>query len=188
MKSSKANDHEKSIALLNEALNDPGAAIYAHALLGAEYLRADRLHDALPQLQAARDKLPRSPGNRSNLGFALCLTGEYNAGKHELEEALRLDRQLPQAHYLLGLVKLHESEVDAGVEHLRSAAGGMTSARLMLAVLYLRDGDGEASEKELLAYREKHPERTLDDLHGWVKAAARRDDLANIGFHLGSQD
>src|SRR5262249_5746614 len=156
---------EKTIALLNEALKDPGSAIYAHALLGAEYLRVNRLNDALLQLRAARDKLPGSPGNRSNLGFALCLYGSLNEGKHELEEALRLHRNLPQAHYLLGLLKLRESEVKEGEMHLREAAQSkLASARLMLAVLYQRDGNSDAAEKELQAYRELHSDRNFEEL------------------------
>src|ERR1051325_514919 len=70
LKFSKANDHQKSIALLTEALQDPDAAIYAHALLGTEYLRTDRLPEAISELQEAKRALPGSAGTRSNLGFA----------------------------------------------------------------------------------------------------------------------
>jgi len=187
LKSSKANDHEKSIVLLIEALKDPGAAIYAHSLLGTEYLRTNRLSDALPELQEAARALPRSAGSRSNLGFALCLSGQLEAGRAEIEEALRLNQDLPQAHFLLGVLQLHQSQGQEGESHLRrAAASNLGSARLMLAILYFREGNDAAAEQHLLDYQTLHSSAGLQQLRAWAQHVD--GNYAEIGLHLGSQD
>src|SRR5690349_15110141 len=83
----KIGQRAKAKEQLAEAMKEPSAAPYAHAILGTEYLRDGKPAAAIPELEDAARVLPIA-GVHSNLGYALCLTGHGKRGQQELEEAL----------------------------------------------------------------------------------------------------
>ena len=183
-----SQQHEKSIETLREALKEPSAASYAHGLLGVEYLRTDQLLPALQELQQAVQLMPHIPGNHSNFGFALCLAGDYQRGRQEIEAALRIDRDLPQARFLLGLLQLDQkSQQREAEENLRAAAESKVgSAHLILAVYYLRRGDEGAAQQRLLDYLGPQRAGEIDKVRAWAAESVNTSGFAPLGFRLGA--
>jgi len=74
-------------------------------MLGVEYLKMRQFASALRSLQRAVLLLPGDAVNRSNLGFALASTGQYDHAEAELRCALALDHGDAQTRQLLNLVR-----------------------------------------------------------------------------------
>lgn len=184
----QSQQHDKSIETLKEALKEPSAALYAHGLLGVEYLRTNQIPQALDELQTAVRLMPHIPGNHSNYGFALCLSGDYERGRQEVEAALKLDRDMPQARFLLGLLQLDQkSQQREAEENLRAAAASnVPSARLILAVYSLRRGDEGAANQHLLDYLGPQRAGEIETVRAWAIASARRSGFAPLGLRLGA--
>src|SRR5436190_8971688 len=104
----KADEHAKAILEFRRALEESSAAPYAHGLLGIEYLKLNDAPSAIVELRQAVQLLPGIAANHTNLGYALCLTGQRKWAERELREAIRLDRTSFQARYLLGLLQLDQ--------------------------------------------------------------------------------
>jgi Tfp pilus assembly protein PilF len=187
-KYAQSQQHDKSIETLREALKEPSAAPYAHGLLGVEYLRATQIPEALEELQKAVELMPHAPGNHSNYGFALCLSGDYQRGRKEIEAALKLDRDLPQARFLLGLLQLDQkSQQREAEENLRAAAESkLGSAHLILAVYYLRRGDEGAAHQHLLDYLGPQRAGEIEKVRAWAAESANTTEFAPLGFFLGA--
>ena len=112
----KLGQRDKAHEKLVEALQEPSAAPYAHAILGTEYLKDGRPAAAVPELEDAASVLAIA-GVHSNLGFALCLTGHLAHGRQELAEALRLDGDSAQARFLMGVALLNEQSEQKAAEY-----------------------------------------------------------------------
>ncbi len=85
--------HDKAIAQLQLALKEKSAIPYAHSMLGAEYLRTSQAPAAIPELEQALATLPKNVPDRSNLGYALFLTGDLDRAEQETRQALELDHR-----------------------------------------------------------------------------------------------
>lgn len=85
--------HDKAIAQLKIALKEKSAVPYAHSMLGAEYLRTGQAPMAIGELEQAITVLPRNVPDRSNLGYALFLTGDLDRAEQETRRALELDHR-----------------------------------------------------------------------------------------------
>jgi tetratricopeptide (TPR) repeat protein len=101
----EANDSAKAIDTLQEVLKDPSAAPYAHGLLGTEYLKLNRIADAVNELEQAVQLLPHNAPARSNLGYALFLAGEQERGEQEVRKALVLDSANPKTRHVLSVIE-----------------------------------------------------------------------------------
>ena len=99
-----AADHLKAIEELTQALKEPSAAPYAHALLGQEYLKTGQAAPAAKELEQASAMLPHDAIIHSNFGYALFLMGEFARGEQEVRRALELDRNNSPAQRLLGYI------------------------------------------------------------------------------------
>lgn len=177
--------HQKAKAneQLAEALKEPTAAPYAHAILGTEYLKDGQIAEAVPELESAAQVLPIS-GVHSNLGYALCLMGHINRGRMELNEALRLDGDSPQARFLMGVVLLNQkSEPKKAEYNLKLAQDRVPSARLALAVCHILDGQRDAAEAELHEYLGPNKQKYFAAVWKWATgAAANPRPAAAFGF------
>jgi Flp pilus assembly protein TadD len=98
---SAMGQHDKAIAQLQIALKERSAAPYAHSMLGAEYLKMNRVPEAISELEQALTMLPRNVPDRSNLGYALFLSGDLNRAETEARRALELDRGNPKTRHVL---------------------------------------------------------------------------------------
>jgi len=95
-----------NLGLCLEALNEPERAI-------AHYRAAVRL---------TRDEAPPSPWPAVNLATLLRTRGELEEARALLEEALRHDASLAQAHYQMGLLLEQGGELEPAAAALRRAA------------------------------------------------------------------
>ena len=99
-------DYTKAIALLRSVHTKyPETDAWTQSMLGVEYLRTRQYAEALTSLQQAILWLPRDPVDRSNLGFALALVGQYDRAEVELRCALALDPSDPKTMQLLDVVR-----------------------------------------------------------------------------------
>lgn len=157
---------------LAQAVKEPSAEPYAHAILGTEYLKDGYAAAAIPELESAARVLPIS-GVHSNLGYALCLTGQGRRGQQELEEALRLDGGSPQARFLLGVLLLNQKSKDHEAQYdLKVAQAHLRTAHLALAVCHLRRGELEAAQQEIREYLGPMYDAKVMAVWQWAAAAA----------------
>jgi tetratricopeptide (TPR) repeat protein len=148
---SAAGKHAKAIQVLKNALQDSASMGYARSLLGIEYLKIGDIYTAIPELKEAVARLPRLAANHSNLGYALCRIGDKTNGEQELRAAIKLDGNVPKAHFLLGILLLDRGTEEAR-NHLLLAQNDVSRARLALAVFYARRGESGAAQEELVRY------------------------------------
>ncbi len=87
-----AGDHARAIGLLETAREKyPDSRAWTQSMLGVEYLKTGQFTSALAALEQAVLLLPHDPVDRSNFGFALAATGQYDRAEQELQVALVLD-------------------------------------------------------------------------------------------------
>jgi Tfp pilus assembly protein PilF len=179
----KHGQRAKGKEQLTEAVREPSAAPYAHAMLGTEYLRDRQLPDAIVELETAARALPMS-GVHSNLGFALCLTGDIKRGQEELEEALRLDGNSAKTRFLLGIVLLNQKSTEAEAQReLNMARTQVRAAHLALAVSEIRRGRTDAAERELREFLGSTSQIEFSKALRWASvAAAQPHPAAAFGF------
>lgn len=101
------------------------------------YLWRDRLHDrALVELQKACDLNPSNAAYRSYLAFAQIYAGEHEAGKANLEHAMRLNPHFPvlyDNHYMRALFHLRDSQ--AALPHAVRVRSHMPQASNALSLV-----------------------------------------------------
>jgi tetratricopeptide (TPR) repeat protein len=85
--------HADAIRQLEETLAKyPSSAPYVYSLLGAEYLKVERIPEAKNSFEQAVNLLPHDPVNHANLGLLLAAVGQPERAKEELLRAVELDR------------------------------------------------------------------------------------------------
>ena len=178
---SNAGKHAEAIEVLKQMLTDSSSAGYARSLLGVEYLKMGDITGAIPQLKMAVTLMPWLAANHSNLGFALCRTGDRQAGEAELIEALKLDSSNPKANFLLGVMLLDKNAPEAR-NHLQVAVNEVSRARLALAVFYARLGEKGPVQAEVDAYVQSRSVVSADVEHFVAYAAALAAPALAFGF------
>jgi tetratricopeptide (TPR) repeat protein len=149
-KASAAGEYLKEIQILRGALNDASAEPYARMNIGAAYVRAGRASLAVPELLEAVRLMPDDAAARTNLAYALLLTGGIDAAEQEGRRAMRIDRNNSKTRWVMGSILLAKgSSVEEGVEDLRFASRELPKARIALAQFYERSGQKEAAVREL---------------------------------------
>ena len=189
-----AGQHERAIEVLQHGLEDPTAKGYVRSMLGAEYLKTGNMDAAVANLREAVELLPWSAADHSNLGYALCMSGRTEEGEGEIRQAIKLDRNAPQPHFLLGIILLNRATPEAQ-DQLRLAVNGMSGARLGLAVYHARQGQASEAEQQLEAYlqqvRPADAKRMVKEAQEWLaQTAALKQPATGFGFPLerGSRD
>jgi hypothetical protein len=149
-KASAAGEYLKEIQILRGALSDASAEPYARMNIGAAYVRAGRAGLAVPELQEAVRLMPENTAPRTNLAYALLLTGGIDAAEQEGRRAMRIDRNNSKTRWVMGSILLAKgSSLEEGVEDLRFASRELPKARIALAQFYERSGQKEAAVREL---------------------------------------
>ena len=123
-----AGDHARAIGFLETALAKyPESVAWTQSMLGVEYLKTDQFAAALASLEQAVLLLPRDAVDRSNLGFALASTGQYDRAEQELRHALALDHSNLKARQLLDVVLANARKPPAQIQ--LSTASDTSSSR-----------------------------------------------------------
>ena len=169
--------------LMAKALKEPSAAPYAHGILGTHYLKKGWAAAAVPELEKAAQALPLS-SLHSNLGYALCLTGQTRRGEEELQEALSLNGDAPQTRFLMGVVLLNQkSREREALYDLRMAVSKVPVAHLALAICHMRQGEMQAAENQLDEFLGPNRKNDLLRLWSWASEAASKSQPATaFGF------
>lgn len=163
---------DKGKQQLAEAIKEPSAAPYAHAMLGTEYLRDGQAHAAIPELETAARSLPIASVH-SNLGFALCMTGDIQRGQEEFQRALSLDGNSAKARFLLGIVLLNEKSTEGeALYDLNLAQKQIRTAHLAMAVAEMRRGDMDAGERQLRKFLGSTRQDEFSKVLRWATVAA----------------
>jgi Tfp pilus assembly protein PilF len=163
-KASAAGEYLKEIQILRGALSDASAEPYVRMNIGAAYVRAGQAGLAVSELREAVRLMPDDAGARTNLAYALLVTGGIDAAEQEGRRAMRIDRNNSKTRWVMGSILLAKgSSVEEGVEDLRFASRELPKARIALAQFYERSGQKEAAVRELREFlpAASEPERAM---------------------------
>jgi Flp pilus assembly protein TadD len=171
----QSGDKESGRKRLEQALEDPASAGYAHAMLGTAYLKEGKVKVALEHLHEAVRLVPGLVSARSNLGYALGATGEWDLAQKELRKAIALNASDPHPNFVLGVMLLNDAETyHEAKTRLEVAREELPRASLALAVLFEKQQDADAVEREV--QRLSQQPAAQDALRTWIQAVA---DLQN---------
>jgi tetratricopeptide (TPR) repeat protein len=142
-----------------------------HLRLGQYYLEHKQAGRAATEFEVAVGLQPDSAAAHYNLGAALRLWGDPQGAEKALREALRLQPQLPEAHFVLGLVfgdrvgyeSMGLAEFEAAVAQNPSYA----DAHFNIGIIRWKNGEVDAA------------------IESFRKAASGRPDQPQYHFRLG---
>ena len=104
----ESGDHEAAIVQLRETLAKyPDSAPYVENLLGVEYVKTDRIAEAVGSFERAVGWLPHDAMTHYNFGLALVCAGSYERAAYEVQRALELDPGNPEMRARLNLLAEH---------------------------------------------------------------------------------
>lgn len=111
--------------------------------LAREHLDRGKLDEAYAEAQAAVQQGPDDASAHRVLGEVLLERRDLERARKALERARELDGELPDIHYLLGLVYTQRKELETAVRHYRSELSrnpqhGRVHANLAVALYSLK--------------------------------------------------
>jgi Flp pilus assembly protein TadD len=167
-------DPAREIQELRKALDNQSARPYALGMLGVALLRTGQVPEAVTVLERAVQILPGDATNHSNLGYAHFILGHVQQAERAVARALEIDRDRPQARYMMGLILLARGDRDnEALAHLKFAQRKVATAHIALAGYYRAAGQEEAATRELDEYsRTKNPVPP-DEVERMMKALER---------------
>jgi tetratricopeptide (TPR) repeat protein len=108
----------------------------AHSGLAVQYLRLGRYEAAEAEIRRAMELAGPTAIDLSNLAYAHLAMERFPEARENARAALKLRKDLPAAHFVLGMALVLEPETRGeGVAHLEEAAKTLESARRTLAAL-----------------------------------------------------
>jgi tetratricopeptide (TPR) repeat protein len=151
----------QAIAHLKRALEIEPQFFEAHNNLGSCYMKGKQFELALASLAEAHALDAGSAVLESNLAAALLALRRHAEAEEAACRALRLDRQLAGAYYLLGLSLTAQNRFPAeALANFREACGQFPAARLPAAAILIQLGRATEAAQELRDYlRLGTPER-----------------------------
>jgi serine/threonine-protein kinase len=113
----------EAVKLLRRAQARYPADFWVNENLGKliQEVKPPRLYEAVRFLTAAVALRPESPGAHLDLGHALCVKGELDAGMAAFRQAIQLNKNDAEAHYLLGVAFGVKGRMDDCIQELREA-------------------------------------------------------------------
>jgi len=119
-----------------QALNEDDRIRYRESM---NQLKVGSYRTAARLLTRLTTSYPRMAGPHVNLALAYYYQGDFDKAAEAANKALDLSPGLPQAHLLLGLLKIRQHEYAAAEKHYRAAIerdGQYANAHYNLALLY----------------------------------------------------
>jgi tetratricopeptide (TPR) repeat protein len=108
----------------------------AHSILAVQYLRLGRHEAAEVEIRRAIELAGPTAIDLSNLAYAQLALERFPEAAENARAALKLRRDLPAAHFVLGMALVLEPETRGeGVAHLEEAAKTLESARRALEAM-----------------------------------------------------
>ena len=154
----EAGHRQEAVRKLQRALRaDPGFSD-ARCNLGVEYVRLGRFPEAYEEFQKAAATGPPSATLFGNLAFSLIALGRAREAEQAARRAIALDASYGRGHYLLGNIlaksvrpNLLQNAAEAARE-LRLGAASLPHAHIVIAQMYLDEGDKPSAAEELRLY------------------------------------
>ena len=112
-----AGRYDLAEPLLREVLAADDAYFAAHGELGRCLLRQGKTSEAIDSLRRTMELEPGADRVQSLLASALMIQEDYSAAVEELELAIRLNPNLPENHYNLGMAMEQLGRPDEAVKH-----------------------------------------------------------------------
>jgi tetratricopeptide (TPR) repeat protein len=107
-----SGEHEAAIAELQDMLKKhPDSAAYVYNLLGVEYVKTDRIKDAISSFEQAELLLPHNAMTHYSFGLALICAGDYDRATEEVQRALELDPKNATMKAKLSALMEHNAHV-----------------------------------------------------------------------------
>jgi arylsulfatase A-like enzyme len=103
--------------VLREVLDADDDYFMAHGEMGRCLLRLNRVAEAIVHLRRCVELDPGATRVQATLGAALFLKGDYAAAEGALKLAIRLDPNLPQNHFNLGMTLEKLGRPDEAMKH-----------------------------------------------------------------------
>jgi Flp pilus assembly protein TadD len=138
-----------------------GETAEGHLLLGAQHLRRENYHGALPELERAVELNPDLHGAHSMLGIALMNTGDRPGAEAAFRTELRANPNDFEANMRLGLLLRDEDRLDEAMDYLRRAdhlRPGHPDVLYGLARLHIAHDELDTAEKLLTELTEASPD------------------------------
>ncbi len=163
--STRFNKYEEAIIYYKKAISiDPD---YSEAMnnLAVTYAETENWDEAVKYFDSAlANPMYETPEMAyANKGYVLYMKGDYTNAETTVKEALMINRQLPLASYVLGLVYTKLDNDDAAIEEFKKAIGlapEYVEAHMELAKTYVRSGNRAKALKHFEAVLE-HDNNTL---------------------------
>jgi tetratricopeptide (TPR) repeat protein len=114
-------EYKKAVSSLTDALDFGFAADEVYYNLGMAYLGLGRRSSALKVWKTARKRGVRSAEIESALGFYLLDNRKLEKSREYFERAVAYDPNYPAAHNGLGVLALHEGQLNRAVQHWKRA-------------------------------------------------------------------
>jgi tetratricopeptide (TPR) repeat protein len=127
---------DRAASELEKAIRISPDFAMAHSNLAVQYLRLGKFREAETELGRAIELAGPNVQDLSNLAFAQLAQERFGEARATARDALKLRKDHPQAHYVLGLSLVIEPDTRGeGVAHLDEAAKTLESARRAIAAL-----------------------------------------------------
>ena len=153
------NKQAEGILRLERAVEIHPSFIEAHNNLGVQYMRAERVPDAVRHFKRVLELDPSAGLTWTNLSFALHQLGRLEEARLAAARAVELDSRQTAAHFSLGRILLAEGDAQAkAVPHLQAAAASFPRARVLAAEALLALGRPDEARLELQRFLSSLPE------------------------------
>jgi tetratricopeptide (TPR) repeat protein len=173
--------HElEAVRKLQRALQvDPN---YPDALcnLGVLYVHLRRYPEALEQFEKAVASGPPNAMLYGNLAYSLIAVGRPLDAEQAARRAVAVDDSYARGHYLLGNIlatRVRPGSLEAAPEaalQLRRGASEIPHAHIMIAQIYLMEGDKPSASEELRLYLKSENQQYRVDVERWLAQFAPR--------------
>ena len=157
------SDYENAARDLLEAVKLKPDSTTGWSLLGEAYDSASGLQREIETAFASYlESAPNDAGAYYHYGAILYQRAQadgrhdYRQAMQNVNQALRLDPNLAEAHFELGLIALAEGKTEQGIAALQKAVDlepGLATARYRLGLAYRRAGNETRAQEELSRFR-----------------------------------
>lgn len=148
-----SGDVRSSALHLEKALHIFPVYLEGHNNLGSRYFELGEYQKAAAEFQKAIDIDSNVSQPHNNLSVALFLLHRYPEAETQARRALALEPQNSTVRYMLGCILVTERrDSSEATQLLRDAQTEFPDARLLLAQVFLRQGDVREARAELRDY------------------------------------
>lgn len=156
-----AQNYATAIAVLQKVIESDPNMMRAYDTLGLCYDYVGKPDDAIKNYNQAielnRTQLKPSPWPNLDLAVSLIGVNRLDEARKNLDEALRYDPRLPQAHYQLGRLLEMQGKFDAATDELTKALEfdqQYPEPHLALGRIYHRTGNRQKAEEEIARFQQ----------------------------------